>query len=345
MGKKLLKTGKNFYLKEIKLRKNINIGLVGCGKIAEEHAKVILSFGHNVQCLVTRSISERSKKFVKRFKIKNHHTELKNTYDNIYNLHAWIVCTPWDKNTQILKELISKTNKAILVEKPIFLEDLGKFKNKNKIKTRNNIFIAYNRNFYDYVHYLISYLKTKKEFIIQANLSDQINKIIDKHGTKIKKYSLEYITSHWISFLYVLSKNIGHEIKSSNNYNIKNKSLIKSKSFNLDSKNKKIININYIPNCPKKLSIEIYSSKNLIRISPLERFTMVNELIKKQKNHQNIYEEKTLFDYQVNDSYKPGFRNQYHNFINFAVLNKGEKKLLIDLIDLKEINKIIKYFR
>ena len=197
--------------------------------------------------------------------------------------------------------------------------------------TLNKCHIGYNRNFYDFVPKIINILKCHNEFIIQANLSDQFKKLIKKKGVTIKPYLKEYMTSHWISFIYIILKNLKLNIKK----NIINnqKGNLKSISYSLIKKNKlvknKQLNINFIPNSPKNLSIEIFLEDLYINISPLEKMKIINKIEFVQNKKENIYVERVQDTLKVDKKYKPGFKMQYIEFINSCFGNKYKKNYSI----------------
>ncbi len=55
MVKNLLKSGKIIYPKKLILKKNLNVGIIGSGTIANEYAKIISSFGHKLIIIISKS--------------------------------------------------------------------------------------------------------------------------------------------------------------------------------------------------------------------------------------------------------------------------------------------------
>ena len=333
-----LKNGKNLSQIKFKDKKIINIGLFGSGEIAYEHAKVVKSYGHNISALVTKHKSSRTKNFIKKFKVARHYLSInkKVDYDSI---DAWIVCTPWDINSKILLKLLP-LEKPILIEKPIIInnQDLKKLFRKYGHTRFRTCHIAYNRNFYEYLPYIINILKKKKDFIIQANLPDQYGSLIKKRGPKLKPFLVEYMTSHWLAFLFVISRNINLKMKIVSKKN--NGKNFKTLKYSLDKDYRKLIIINHIPNTPKNLNIDIFTEDEYIKISPLEKAQIIKKIRISKKNHQNIYKEIVAKEFRVNKDFKPGFDLQYHEFISTCFDNKKTNKFSITLSDLFKINNL-----
>lgn len=253
------------FFQQNKFKKNLKIALVGSGSIATEYCKVINYFDHEVLLLITKNNSQKSEILKNKYGIRKHFFNIEKIIEYKDIIDAIIVATPWDKNNDILLKLI-KFRKPILIEKPIIFttKSFKKFNSLNK-NYQKKIHISFNRNFYDFVPIIIKYLKKNKDALIIANLSDTYEKILSKRGNKIKKYLLEYITSHWISFLYMLTKNLNMNLKL--NSNLKKQKNLKSFIFSMEKKgvesSKKIL-INLIPDVPKNLSIEFFLKKNIL---------------------------------------------------------------------------------
>ena len=68
MVKNLLKNGKIIYPNKLILKKKINIGIIGSGKIANEYSKVINSFGHKIKLIVSKTQNNNAKYIAKKYK-------------------------------------------------------------------------------------------------------------------------------------------------------------------------------------------------------------------------------------------------------------------------------------
>ena len=68
MQKVLLKAGKNIYLNKLKILKPLNVAIIGSGKMAEEYCRVVKSFGHKIQFLISKSHNKNSIVLSKKYK-------------------------------------------------------------------------------------------------------------------------------------------------------------------------------------------------------------------------------------------------------------------------------------
>ena len=75
---------------------------MGSGKIANEYARVIKSFNHNINTIVSSNNANR-KYLIKKYNIENIHLSFQNAVKNSKNVDAWIICTSWNKLNKYFK--------------------------------------------------------------------------------------------------------------------------------------------------------------------------------------------------------------------------------------------------
>jgi hypothetical protein len=326
--------GKIIFPKKLKIKRKFIFGIVGTGKMAYQHARVIKSFGHSVGAVFSRSNGRYAKIFSQKQKaplIKNLSEVLK---DKI-NLDGWIICGKWNN---LYKDLLFflKQDKPVLIEKSIIVnisQINAIFRNysKNKIK---NIFIGYNRNYYDFIPYLVKKLKKEKIIYAEAFLADKYNQIIKNHGRSIIKSLPIYITSHWLNLILKVMELLGYRISKIKKIRLKKLNFFNSYKLSLVFKSKKknkrvLFDIIHAPDLPANHKISFYSEKRVYNISPIEKLT-INEKLK--KNHGSYIP--TTKHFACDNTYKPGLRYQYYDFIkkNFykkkSILNTDMSQLL-----------------
>tara|TARA_Y100000590_G_scaffold303458_1_gene342166 strand:- start:1054 stop:2079 length:1026 start_codon:yes stop_codon:yes gene_type:complete len=338
MEKNLLKTGKIIFPKKLNLKKKINVGIIGSGKMAKEYIAVIKSFNHKLTYLFSPSRNRNAKLIAK----KNKAIYLK-SYNEILmakNVDVWIVCTSWNKLKKVFFK-ISKIRKPILFEKSLILTS-GEISNVLKQKnffSVNKMTFAYNRNYYDYIFFLCNFIKKNKLTYGNAFFYDSYKNISKKHKIP-NSFIPYYITSHWISLIckifnicnIKIIKIVKNDITKNDNLNFKKISIIskfKKKEIKFDIFN--------FPNLPNNHSIKFFFSKKIIEISPIEKIKIFNKFKKKGSNKYFLQLDEKLVDYK----FKPGLRFQYYDFINHF-LNQKKSLLTTSLKDLLEIYKICK---
>ena len=152
-----------------KFSKKINIAIIGCGKIAEKHAKILVS--KKIKSLnlvaVCDSDKQRAKNFGKKFNVVNFNKI--ETLLNKIDIDLVVICSSSDSHFKNALT-VSKFKKNVIIEKPICLN----LRDANKIikifdKNNNFLFVVMQNRFN-------SMLKLLKE-IIDKKLLGKITNI------------------------------------------------------------------------------------------------------------------------------------------------------------------------
>ena len=322
----------------------IRVGLVGSGKIALEYAKVIKSFNHRIEVIVTKNKSASKKNLIRNYKIKNEVNSFEAALEKFTEIDFWIICNSSENLVKNLKIAI-KYKVKFLIEKSILIKskDLNKLihkLNKNEIE---NFFIAYNRNFYDFINQLIRTLKKNNPKKITINMADPFTQIIRKKGIKFKKNLVKYMTSHWIALILKILENLNYKVQLKSLTKFFNKGYLGYKFLYFKVKNSKkeiIINFNLIPDNSSNTSIFFYGKKNVI-LSPIEKIYFIKGMKKKLINNQNNYFP-VVSSKKTNDKFKPGFRLMYKAFLKKCKVEKNNQ--LVNIKDLVKIYFICEIF-
>ena len=192
MDKNLLKDGNLIFPNRLKIKKKYNIGIIGSGNIAKEYIKVLKSFNHNLNYLITLTNNINANKLAKKYNAKliNNIKEI----DQLKDVDFWIVCSSWNKLKKIFFD-IKHIKKPILFEKSIILNSLDFrkiIKDKKFDSIKKNISFAYNRNYYDYIYFLIHLLTNQKIEYGNAYFYDPYKNLIDKKKNSRKKFMCLY---------------------------------------------------------------------------------------------------------------------------------------------------------
>ena len=341
MEKNLLKNGKIIFPKKLKLKKKINVGVIGSGKMAMEYIAVIKSFNHKLAYLFSPSKNKKAKLIAKKNKAKylNNYNEVLQVDD----VDMWIVCTSWNRLKEVFFK-ISKIKKPILFEKSLTLNtnEISKVLRKKNFSSIKKMSFAYNRNFYDYIFFLCDFINRNKLIHGSTFFFDPYRDISKKH--KIPKLFIpHYITSHWISLIFKIFKIcnirvikiIKKNIIKNNNLNFKKISII------IQYKKQKIeFDIFNFPNLPNNHTIKLFFEKKIIEISPIEKIRIFNSIKKNKLGKYFLkYDQKN-----VDNKFKPGLRFQYFDFINHFI-NKRKSVLTTPIKELLAIYKVCDLLR
>ncbi len=127
----------------------INIVIVGAGKIALEHCKVLSSLKEiNLLCICSRTL-KKANNLARKYKIENTTTDTnKFINNNFYKIHGIMILVSVDQIYKVTKDL-AKFSIPLFIEKPPSLNFI-ELKKLNKILNKNNApnMIGMNRRFY-----------------------------------------------------------------------------------------------------------------------------------------------------------------------------------------------------
>ena len=291
----------------------MRLSIYGTSKIIYHHIKSAKKNSFKIYSICTSNKKSKNIKIIaKKFSIKKiYYNWKKFISDSAKNNSNMLIAGRIKDNRKILKECL-KADLKILIEKPLFTKS-RKF--NEFLKFKKNIFVGYNRIYYQNIYELRK--------IIQKEKADNI--FINCPETNSKNISLN--TCHIISIIFYLYGKISLIKK------IKNKKSI----FCIFKTKKRIpiyININF--NSPDNFSFEFNFKNKRVTLKPIEKLMIYKKIeITKLKN-ENIYNpviSKIIDEYKIS-KLKPGFDLQYSNFKKFI---EGKKCQYITINAAKEI--------
>ena len=305
----------------------MKLGFIGSSEISKFHLSALKNNNFTVEAIGTRKNSKNCLAFAEKNDLGK--AFCSNGWEEVLdkNLDAYIICIDTKYNYEIIQKAL-ETNKPILVEKPVDFE-LNNIEKLCQHRNSKNIFVGYNRRFYDSISKLKYLCDISDGGTVIANIPDSIS------GVK------EFISngSHIIDTLrYCLG-----------DFEILNESVKINKSRNdLDSisalcENKKWnILLNAHSLIPSNFSITVNSDKNVYELKPIENLNIyegmeiveptievpIRKYIPKLK--ESIFEKV---------EFKPGFDCMYKNFMKFI-----EKKECIScsIFDAQETLKVLR---
>ncbi len=299
----------------------MKISIIGTSKITESHLRSILKNKIKIISISsTRENSKRLKVLSKKFKIKNTFSKwTENIKFAKKNNSNFLICGRIEDNFKVLKKCC-ETGNDILIEKPVFLNP----KNFNFfLKHRKQIFVGYNRIFYNNINFLKKKLKNKYKLSCIVKCPESSYKSILTNSC------------HIISILlYLFGK-----IKLIKKIKLKNNITCLFQSFKKD-----IITINFSMKNTDNFSIEIFDKNTRYQLAPIEKLSIFKKLETKNIFYNKVYTPKLLHQYdeiKTSKLFKPGFNKQIRAFKSF----KTKKNIFNDILFAKEVmiicNKII----
>ncbi len=291
----------------------MKISIYGTSDIINHHIRSAIENSFKIFSIC--SSNKNSKNILnlsKKFKIKKIFYDYKKFVKNSYLNNCCVLIAGRIKdNKKILNECL-KYNLKVIIEKPVLLKE----KEFNKyLKFNENIFVGYNRIYYNCINEL--------KLLVRKEAPHSI--IINCPETNKKNIILN--SCHLISIIYHMFGDLKFLYKIKNKKNIT--CIFKSKK-NIPI----IININF--ELPDNFGIELNFKNKRAKLSPIETLKIYDKIIKKKYKKNNFYFpvcSKEVNEYNLT-KFKPGFNLQYLNFKRFL---KNKKNISINIRDSKKI--------
>jgi len=290
-----------------------NLAIIGSGNIAPFHIEAAINAGFVVSSIAASQNSESAKTLKIKYGIPNYFSNVSDLLiDNSFDCLSIMI--PPAATEKILSK-VAALNKPILIEKPVALTSnfLENFTHKE------NIFVAFNRRLYETIA-SFKIISTKEKGIYSFDIVESLNS--NQTMDESIKNAIINNSIHMIDLIKYLVGN--YEIKE----------FIFSKTNNtlmgrifVDNEFTGELKISF--NSKRNTKIEFESSNVNLLLKPLEIFQKFNdlEIIEPSTNnpirlYSPFWNDKNTFE-NVHESgpFKPGFAEQYIEFLNFSEQN------------------------
>ncbi len=304
--------------------KNIAVGIIGTGKIAQEYIKILKKLNVEIKIVCARK-KKKLIKFCKINKIKNNTLKIHDLLNK--ELDGIVCCASPSSSFEISKKL-TKFKGKILFEKPLGINYNQTLKIKNLFK-KKNLFVALNRRYISSVLLSKKIIKVKKNnyfsFYDQQNTHQAKKNGHDRITIKNWMYANSIHMVDLINF-YVNSKIIKIENK--------NKIFKKHKIYfsTIHYKNGDIVEFKSFWNKAAPWKIDISENEKFLQLKPIETLSIIDTRTKLKKKIQRD---------KMDINFKPGF---YRQCIDFKREIQNKKNSLVDIdqyfLSVKLIKKI-----
>ena len=301
--------------------KPLKFAFVGCGKIAHFHADVVKHLGHSIDVVAARKSSVNIDGFAEKYSIKKKIYGIDSFSDycnkSKEGIDCILLCTSWDVTENALRQLVP-LNLPIMTEKPAVLAGTVLDELKKSVNI-NNLFIAYNRRFYDFIPFLKGLIEKERLLCVDILSADPYEMILKTKGDQISKHILYYYTSHVIDLMFYILGDL--EIKNIVAITENNKA---SWVCTLYAKNYKCpIHLKILMDCPQNSSFKFFLEKKVIEIKPLEKMLVYDKLQRRKDNEKMVYLPLVSEEKETDRVFKPGFLNQLNYFIENFVYKRN----------------------
>ncbi len=311
------------------------LGIIGCGSIANFHAKAMQAVGFKISAVAGRPGSfENVKIFAKKFKVNQIFDDPNNLILAENSWDALLLACPTSAMIDYIKKL-NKCNKPILAEKPIThsLKEIKPFiRNKN-------ISVAFNRRFYQSSIFAKKFLKNNENIFIRITIPERFKHFQSNSGDiKIFNTSTYENSIHIFDLLNFLIGKI--KWLSFNKLN-KGKNILYFIATGITDRNH-LIQLNSCYDSSDNFSIEFISGNKRLELKPIEIATLYEGMEIKQptkkipvRQHVPLIVKKIS---EKNNLFKPGFYQQAIQFMKFC---NGDLKARVSIKNLYDAIKLI----
>ena len=291
----------------------MKVGFIGSGDISRFHINALLNNKFNIEAIGTRPGSANCLKFAQSVNLSNKYC--KNGWKEVLKkeVDAFCICVDIGETPNILFNAL-KLGKPIFVEKPISFH-LREFEKLVKNPMKDNIFVGYNRRYYNSIKFL---KKICDNSITGGTVFVNIPDSIPGHK--------QFLTNscHIIDLLiYVLG-----DFQILESIIRTNKSQIDFSAISaLCKTNKWSILLNAHSGTPANFSITINIDDMVYDLKPIEKLTIYSgiEVVEPSiKDPIRRYIPKIKESLEEPNKFKPGFNSMYKNFAKFINNEKAE---------------------
>ncbi len=289
------------------MSKIYKISILGSGRMASEHAKVMKNMNNiEISNVYSRNMNN-AKRFANKFNIKKFTNNLNEIFEN--KIDGVLICVSADKIYLVTCKVL-KYQIPLLIEKPIglSLKEVQNLKKLNsKYKTIN--LIGLNRRYYSNFQNINNLLNSKdyRGFAIEGH----------EHLSKIKKIVKKSLLKNWLYANSIHTVNLIDFFTLGNKYKIKYFSYNNKYEKNICCIVKSENNIlgTYSSNWKsnEKWSVKLFFDGYHISFKPLEEISIYYKNRKKYKILLSKYDK----------IFKPGLYNQMKNFIKLIESKKN----------------------
>ena len=284
----------------------MRIGYIGSSAISNFHLEALKKNGFNITAIGTTKNSKRCLEFSNSNNLQNYFCN--EGWEGVLSkeLDAYFICVKVTPTLDILKAALKK-NKPIFVEKPIGWKPSELYQILNH-KNINNVFVGFNRRFYQVTNILKKICEESSGGTILVNIPES-------------DYGIKQFISNGCHMINTLMYLIG-DFKLCEKRIKFNSKLEDIDSVSAICKNEKWdILLNYHSQIPSNFSITINADKKVYELKPIEKLSIYEgmdvieptkeEPIRKYLPHlSNVFIE--------DNKLKPGFYEMHKNFKLFA---------------------------
>ena len=175
----------------------MNVGFIGVGAIAIEHARSVIQLGHNVNWAACRyPESDRAHKFKSVVGSSVKFTDIDGILARC-DIDAYVVCLPWDLTALNIGRLLGH-RAPMLLEKPIhyFTYNLKDELSSAPLNSLETKVVGMNRRFFQPVQELRERILQGGLRSVDITISETLERLVNRYGKAVLRHVLAYSSCH-----------------------------------------------------------------------------------------------------------------------------------------------------
>ncbi len=316
------------------------IGFIGSGRIAEFHINAAIAAGFEISVICGRPGSQSLDKIRNSFPNFETVVELEEIFK--YNLDAISIITSSEYLLSVYQRILTKTDIAILIEKPVCLN--SNLLQSNEIDLfREKTIVGYNRRFYSSVQDLKTTLKLNPD-ILQSHwnipeMSWEINPSKTDRERFIKDNSV-----HMLDLLLFLNGSVKNIVLKK----MGSQTLSNYRSGIIEFENGMVTTLNLSFGVPDNTHVSYFAPGMNLLLKPIEILHNFQDIEMWPASNENPIKkytpkEKKIWNLSEADrEYKPGFFLQYKELLNLC--SNKPKEHAANLYDALTVMKLAESF-
>ncbi len=179
----------------------MKVGVLGAGKVARHHARVVAALGHRVTAGSTRRDDSPNWAAFREAAPEARFVARPEEMLEDAELDALVVCLPWNVLPTWTPRLLA-SEKTILIEKPLALDSpsLERALSEAKEHTANKL-IGLNRRFYAPVRRLAERIAEGGLAAVQVTISEELDRHLRAHGAEILPHLPVFSSTHSLDLI------------------------------------------------------------------------------------------------------------------------------------------------
>ena len=303
-------------------RPRLQIGFIGCGRIASSHADVLCHLGHHISSVSARPGSPHLPEFADRYGVPRSYPSPEAQWAE-ERPDAWWVLTPYQVTDRLLPALAACTAPCF-VEKPAAMSSVQAARALQVQTARGTrMQVGYNRRFYSVLDAVRARLSAGNLTAVEVHLAEPVDRLLASGELQAPGDLLCYKGSHVLDLVCHLLGPL--EVRTMCASATSDRQPASFNGLLWSPTHRVPVHFSANWSAPVNAGVALYFGDELLRISPLERLVVTRGLRVVDPSRVRpfrTYEPMPVSEAWVEGGFKPGFVRQAEHFIDSCVLGR-----------------------